>query len=805
FAKRFLYSDSVGQIKQHYHRSKFCTFVVEKDMANTQVKANGSIKENTWTQPCDKAPKLKLLNSLTKKKEIFVPQNGNEVKWYICGPTVYDAAHMGHARSYISFDILRRIMQNYFNYEVLFVMNITDIDDKIIKRARHRYLMYNYTKNGLKVEKVISDAKIALSIFKKRYEAETNAEKKIMLDSMLTKVYNTVSELEQNLRGKNEEKIDSSKKCLLDDAWDVLADWLDGQFGATVTDHSIFSALARRFEDEFYSDMADLNVLPPDVVTRVSEFVPEIITFIEKIIKNGYAYESNSSVYFDTAAFNACPNHRYAKLLPDAYDEGDTSQTNALREAEGELTDTKQEKKNTRDFALWKASKAGEPCWPSPWGQGRPGWHIECSVMATETCGTSLDIHGGGYDLKFPHHDNEIAQTEACFESDQWVNYFLHTGMLRIAGLKMSKSLKNFITIKDVLKEYTARQLRILFLLHNWDDVLDYSASTMAGALQFEKMLNEFLLAIKFYTRQRFDSKKASSFPKYDATALELNGKFYEAKSKIREALCDSIDTKSTMEIIRELISQTNIYVCKKNSQHEQFNICLVKNIADYISSLMKIFGIDCEACSNVSLTANNNNNTCQNMEEVLMPWAETIANFRERVRNINIGKKSEEAHASLIECDKIRNEILPQFGVRLEDREGHTMVKFCDPEELMREKKQEAEQREKMRLEKEKKKAEQEARLAKRRIPPQELFRNDPDVKYSHFDDKGIPTHDEKGTELSKGARKKLEKVYALQEQKYGEYLKSLSSNSAESDSFADGSMENDHSKENGHNKIPA
>lgn len=148
------------------------------------------------------------------------------------------------------------------------------------------------------------------------------------------------------------------------------------------------------------------------------------------------------------------------------------------------------EKRSVTDFALWKSSKAGEPWWDSPWGKGRPGWHIECSVMASVICGESLDIHTGGVDLKFPHHDNELAQAEAYFDNSYWVRYFLHSGHLTIAGCKMSKSLKNFVTIQDALKKHSNRQLRLAFLLHSWKDTLDYSDNTMNMAVQYEKFLN---------------------------------------------------------------------------------------------------------------------------------------------------------------------------------------------------------------------------------------------------------------------------------------------------------------------------
>lgn len=260
---------------------------------------------------------------------------------------MYDESHMGHARSYVSFDILKRIMTDYFGYNVKLVMNITDIDDKIIRKA-----------------------------------------------------------IEENIS---------------------------------------FEELSRRYETEFFDDMRRLNVSLPESITRVSEFVPEIVAFIEKIIENGYAYESNGSVYFDVKKYSSEPNHTYAKLEP-------TSVNNKEKMAEGEgvLTNSEtSEKRGEADFALWKKSKPGEPKWPSKWGEGRPGWHIECSAMAASIFKKyPIDIHTGGVDLRFPHHDNELAQSEAYYNCDNWINNFWHTGHLHIAGKKMSKSLKNFITIK---------------------------------------------------------------------------------------------------------------------------------------------------------------------------------------------------------------------------------------------------------------------------------------------------------------------------------------------------------------------
>lgn len=261
-----------------------------------------------------------------------------------------------------------------------------------------------------------------------------------------------------------------------------------------------FSEFSRHFETEFFEDMKALNVELPDVITRVSEFVPEIIKYIEQIISNGYAYEANGSVYFDVQKYNDGEKHKYAKLEPTS-----ATDVEKLKEGEGVLTSAEtDEKRNKFDFALWKKSKEGEPFWDSPWGQGRPGWHIECSAMASDFFKEwPIDIHSGGIDLRFPHHDNEIAQSEAYYECDQWIKYFMHTGHLHIQGKKMSKSLKNFITIKHILTEYNHRQVRMLFLLHNWDSLMNYSTEkSMPEAVEKERQFTEFFKNVKATLRQ---------------------------------------------------------------------------------------------------------------------------------------------------------------------------------------------------------------------------------------------------------------------------------------------------------------
>ena len=359
-----------------------------------------------WEPPKNTSEvKLELFNSLTRKKEVFVPQEGKRVTWYNCGPTVYDASHMGHARTYLSFDILRRVMSNYFGYDIFYVMNITDLDDKIIKRARQNYLYEGYLKDNHPLDKILADCNLVITHFAEVVQKTEDPDKRNMQQKLFDKLKSAVANIEAAVKTKDETKISEAKEVLLRDGKDLVSDWLDKHHGSTVTDNNIFGELPRYWEEEYHKDMAALNVLPPDCLVRVREYVPEIVEYIEKIIEKGYAYESNGSVYFDVGKFDSSPNHHYAKLVPEAI--GDTA---AIEEAEGALSAAPSEKRSDRDFALWKKSKPGEPSWPSGWGQGRPGWHIECSVMASAVLGHSMDIHSGGYDLKFPHHDNELAQ-----------------------------------------------------------------------------------------------------------------------------------------------------------------------------------------------------------------------------------------------------------------------------------------------------------------------------------------------------------------------------------------------------------
>lgn len=712
----------------------------------------------TWTSAArpEAEEQLYLYNSFTKQKEVFKTLNGKSLKWYSCGPTVYDESHMGHARCYISFDILRRVLGDYFGYDITYCMNITDIDDKIIIKARKNHLFNEYKSKGHTVEKVTSDLNEATKVIESKFNDETDPDKKEMYRKLLEKVTNVLK--------KYAESKEQDTSELLAESDEVLSTWLDKNEGHTITDNSIFNKLPRHFEGEYHKDMAALNILPPSVLTRVSEYIPENIAFIERIIKNGYGYESNGSVYFNTVKYDNSKDHYYAKLVPEAF--GDSK---ALAEGEGALTDTTSEKQNITDFALWKKSKIGEPAWESPWGMGRPGWHIECSAMCDAIFGSEVDIHSGGIDLKFPHHDNEIAQSEAAYGADTWVNFFLHSGHLHIQGCKMSKSLKNFITIKDALKKYTARQIRLLFLLHTWKDTLDYSDQGMDTALSFEKTCKEFFFKVKDFSRDvKFDN--ADAFKKFTDNETQLMKKFQEKKTAVHKAMCDSINTPLAMKEVMNLITACNTYMSSfYNVAH--YSHSLMRDISGYVTDLLKMFGV-IETNDSIGFQSAGQSSSV-NLEETIMPYLNVLSKFRDEIRT---EARESKTTPILKLCDELRDNVLPNLGVLIEDLTDRTVVKLCDRETLLKEKEQKLLMAERKKAEDLKRKEEilqaQREKEAKKSINPTEMFLKDTD-KYSKFDDKGFPLLDHEGKELPKSQLKKLQKLYDAQKKSYEEFLK--------------------------------
>ena len=661
---------------------------------------------------------------------------------------------MGHARSYITFDIIRRVLTGYFGFEVLFVQNVTDIDDKIIRRARQQHLFAKYSSEvasgSIPFEKVASDIRGQIVLLEEMILKEESADKKSLLQKMMAGALTALTD--RDSIGVND---------LMSQCREVLVQFLDSSLSTTSDfPNDIFTALPKFFEEDYNQDMESLSIWRPNVVTRVSEYVPEIIEYIEVIVRNGYAYESSGSVYFDVKRFSSSPHHRYAKLVHEAV--GDLA---ALADGEGDLFSScaaPSDKRSPADFVLWKKSKPGEPKWPSPWGEGRPGWHIECSVMASAILGPQIDIHSGGCDLRFPHHDNEIAQSEAYYDTGKnWINVFIHSGHLNIEGQKMSKSLKNFTTIKEALRTHTKRQLRLAFLLHHWKDTLNYSADTMAGALSDEKYFSEFFLNTKDII-QEADKR----FRKWGADEIKLKNLLLESQDRVDAALRDNIDTKSALIALKDLIKSCNHYLKDYCSPHPQ----LLDDIASYIKRILTIFGV-IDSNSNGIDFDRTSSASPSSSDDILRPVLKSLANFRHEVRN---EAKSLKNQRILDICDRLRDDELPLLGVRLEDREGcEPVIKVVDRETLMREREEKKGQeaakakRQKEQDEKEKKKE------ALSRMPVQEWVKQTfPAEKFASFDEKGIPTHDADGKELSKGQRKKHAKDYETQDRRFAKYM---------------------------------
>jgi len=724
----------------------------------------GAMRE--WKKP-EGTNELKLYNSLTREKNDFIPQQGNRVYWYSCGPTVYDASHMGHARSYITFDILRRILSDYFNYDIFYVMNVTDVDDKIINRARRNHLIKQYIESNPANDKIKSDVTEALNKFEEKLANTKDADKQNMMKKIISESKLSLEQFTKHMQDNTDtEIINNTKQELFQKVNDPLSELLDKQFGGKVTDHKIFSALTQHWENEYHEDMKALDVQPADVLTRVSQYVPEIVTYIETIIKNGFAYNCNGSVYFDTLKFANSNQHEYAKLVPEAVGDLD-----ALAEGEGDLSQASvNEKKSDRDFALWKASKPGEPFWESPWGQGRPGWHIECSVMASDVLGSCIDIHTGGVDLKFPHHDNELAQAEAHYGCNQWINYFLHAGHLTIEGCKMSKSLKNFISIKEALKRNSSRQIRFAFLQHTWNTTLDYSTNVLKEAEQAEKMFADFFLNVKDVLRKPEDHSLHEHNFRNEEKALQTN--FLEKKQQVHAALCDSIDTATALQIMQSLLKQTNIYIAQARQSERTPSHELLRAVAKYLTRMFKVFGAN-HGEQEIGFPASGGSQAA-NREEIVMPYVDLIAEFREDVRKV---ARKEKVSEILSLCDVIRDVKLVDLGVQLEDQEGDlsAVVKLMDKETILKEraaKQAEIDKKTKAKEDAKRKQLEEKkAKDAKAMIHPSELFKNETD-KYSKFDEQGIPTHDVAGEPISASQIKKMKKVYTQQEKLHNKYL---------------------------------
>lgn len=368
---------------------------------------------------------LKIYNTLTRQKEVLVPLEPGKLRMYVCGMTVYDFCHLGHARVMVAFDVVARHLRAS-GYELTYVRNITDIDDKIIQRA--------------------------------------------------------------NENGES------------------------------------FQVLTERFIDAMHEDERALGVLPPDHEPKATHSIPEILSMIETLIARGHAYiGSNGDVFYAVQSFET-----YGRLSG--------KQLEDLRS--GSRVDVDDAKKDPLDFVLWKMAKPGEPSWDSPWGQGRPGWHIECSAMSTCCLGNHFDIHGGGMDLQFPHHENEIAQSEGA-TGERFVNVWMHNGFVRVNEEKMSKSLGNFFTVREVLKQYRPEVIRFFILNSHYRSPLNYSQDT----------LNEALAGLtRLYTALR------------ELPVATLNNSFDEDDYGVRfkAAMNDDFNTAEALAVLFDLARDIN-------------------------------------------------------------------------------------------------------------------------------------------------------------------------------------------------------------------------------------------------------
>lgn len=742
---------------------------------------------------------LRVSNSLTNHKDEFVPNEGKQVKWYICGPTVYDSSHLGHARTYLSFDIIRRILEDYFGYDVQVCMNITDIDDKIIMRARKNYLYEEYVKEVTKSGKLPAEEfetlKTAIVAYCAAFEA-----KKAKLEADIASKARNVKEAGPELTLATE-KYEAAKllvtrvhaeiekgqiegeamHALLKAVKESICDYMDERKGGSLP-HELMNHLTKRhssiYEAEYLADMKALGIKTPDVLTRVTEYVPEVVAMCEKIISNGFAYESQGSVYFDVDAFDRAKNHHYAKLMPLAY--GNQA---LLAEGEGGLSEkaTALQRKSPNDFALWKSSKPGEPAWPSPWGLGRPGWHIECSAMAGDVLGDSLDIHAGGCDLKFPHHDNELAQSEAFFDNEQWVNYFLHTGHLHIDNLKMSKSLKNFITIREMLEKSTAKQARILFLLTPWDSSMNFQrVDTMKEAITKERYFSEFFGAVEQALLERahcsldWDGAGVKN-EHWNSRDVEYSKALISAQNEVHEAMCDNFDTPRVMAALANIVNKANLYL-EKNSERKAF---LLKKAAVYVTRILKVFGV-IDGSQEFGFGYEGSSTTAESRKEIVHPYVSALVDYRKEVRTLakRAGLKPGEPGLDLLAAsDVLRDETMPKLDVKISD-DGEIGFKFQPFAEIERER------RERLAAESTARLGKLQAQLLKLQKDYDKLTAARPTAKevvlakfkvsIENAED-ALPENDNEGNPLSKGAKKEIPKLFKSQDTAHQERLAKL------------------------------
>ena len=413
---------------------------------------------------------MQIYNSLTRKKETFQPIHEGKVGIYACGPTVYNYFHIGNARPFITFDVLRRQLERE-GYQVTFVQNFTDIDDKMIRRA-------------------------------------------------------------------NEE-------------------------GITVRE------LADRFIAEYYTDAKALGIRPATVHPKATDHIPEIISLITRLIDNGHAYATPSGdVYYRVSAFPG-----YGKLSGQNAEERETGASERLN--------VETDKESPEDFALWKAQKPGEPAWDSPWGKGRPGWHIECSAMSMKYLGETFDIHCGGKDLLFPHHENEIAQSEGA-TGKKYVNYWMHNGFINVNNQKMSKSLNNFFTVRDIAKEYDLEAVRLFMLSAHYRSPINFSRDQIEAA---NASLNRLYTARKSLL---FQIENGEDRP-LNETEKAFVERLKNYEKRFDDAMDDDMNTADALGAVFELVKDANVTIVQGASREAaKAALKSLEDICDVLGILSK-------------------------------------------------------------------------------------------------------------------------------------------------------------------------------------------------------------------------
>lgn len=460
---------------------------------------------------------MKIYNTLTRQKEEFVPVHPGKVGMYVCGPTVYNYIHIGNARPMIIFDTVRRYFE-YKGYDVNYVSNFTDVDDKIIKKA-------------------------------------------------------------------NEEGVSATE-------------------------------IAERYIKECKKDMEGLNVKPATHQPKATEEIDGMIRMIGTLIEKGHAYEANGTVYFKTRSFDG-----YGKLSKKNIDDLEAGHRDIkVRGEEG--------KQDPLDFVLWKPKKEGEIAWQSPWGEGRPGWHIECSEMSKKYIGDTIDIHAGGEDLIFPHHENEIAQSEAC-NDECFANYWMHNGFLNIDNQKMSKSAGNFFTVREISEKYPLQVIRFFMLSAHYRNLLNFSDTLVESA---KNGLDRILTAIELVRDQA--EKTGSAVNKEEEEHLNEAGKLV---GKFEEAMEDDFNTADAVSAIFELVKLANTTVKESSSDY-------AAKLLEIMETLCGVLGIE-----------------TKQEEEILDEEIERLIEERQQAR-----KEKDFARA-----DEIRDELLEKGIILKDTREG--------------------------------------------------------------------------------------------------------------------------------------